>query len=99
VQDEIKRYNPPKEGKFYFGGKEPLAPTSVTRAFNRYTEIAGLPRIRIHDFRHSFVSMLIHLGANLMVVADLISDNVEQVTKTYGHMYEQDKLDIVSRIV
>lgn len=99
VQDEIKRYTPPKEGKFYFGGEKPLAPTSVTRAFNRYTEIAGLPRIRIHDLRHSFVSMLIHLGANLMVVADLISDNVEQVTKTYGHMYEQDKLDIVSKIV
>ena len=98
VQDEIKRYKPPKEGKFYFGGKKPLAENSVARAFKKYTEIAGLPPIRIHDLRHSFVSMVIHLGGNLMVVADLISDTVEQVTKTYGHLYQEDKLDIISKI-
>ena len=98
VQDEIKRYTPPQDGKFYFGGKTPISPTPVTRAFNKYTEKAGLPRIRIHDLRHSFVSMLIHLGANMMVVADLISDNVEQVTKTYGHLYEEDKLNIIAKI-
>ncbi|MFQ9738883.1 MAG: hypothetical protein ACLR06_15010 [Christensenellaceae bacterium] len=54
--------------------------------------------IRIHDLRHSYVSMLIHLGANLMVVADLIGDTVEQVTKTYGHMYETDKRAIVEKL-
>lgn len=98
ICEEIKRYTPPKGGQFYFGGKEPLAPATVTRAFNAYTKQANLPQIRIHDLRHSFVSMLIHLGANMMVIADLISDNVEQVTKTYGHLYEQDKLDIIAKI-
>ena len=98
VQEEIKRYIPPKEGKFYFGGEEPLPPTSVDRAFKKYTEMAGLQPIRLHDLRHSFVSMLIHLGANFMVVADLISDTVEQVTKTYGHLYEEDKISILGKI-
>jgi hypothetical protein len=42
--------------------------------------------------------MLIHLGANLMVVADLIGDTVEQVMKTYGHLYQEDKLNILSKI-
>lgn len=42
--------------------------------------------------------MLIHLGANFMVVADLIGDTVEQVTKTYGHLYQEDKLSIIARI-
>lgn len=98
IQKEIKRYKPPKEGKFYFGGNEPLSENTVARAFKKYTEIAGLPEIRIHDLRHSYVSMLIHLGANLMVVADLISDTVEQVTKTYGHLYQEDKLDIIAKI-
>lgn len=98
VQEIIKLYNPPKDGKFYFGGKEPLAATTVDRNFKMYTSLAGLPEIRIHDLRHSFVSMLLHLGANFMVVADLISDTVEQVTKTYGHLYEEDKLSILARI-
>ena len=98
VQKEIQIYKPPKEGKFYFGGNEPLAQATVSRRFKYYTELAGLPQIRIHDLRHSFVSMVIHLGANFMVVADLISDTVEQVTKTYGHLYQEDKLTVLSRL-
>ncbi len=97
VQDEIKSYKPTK-GKFYFGGKEPLAPTTVTRKFDKYIEMAGVKRIRIHDLRHSFVSMLIHNGANVMVVADLITDTVEQVIKTYGHLYQEDKISVLSKI-
>ena len=98
VQEEIKKYTPPKDGKFYFGGEEPLAPTTVERIFKKYTEIAGLPSIRIHDLRHSFVSMLIHLGASVFTVAELISDEVEQIHKTYGHLYEEDKINILSKI-
>ena len=98
VQDIIKTYKPPKNAKFYFGGEEPLAPTTVDRWFKRYTQKAGLPEIRIHDLRHSFVSMLIHLGANYMVIADLISDTVEQVMKTYGHLYIEDKMQVLSLI-
>lgn len=98
VQEEIKRYTPPKEGKFYFGGKEPLPPTTVERYFKKYTAMAGLPPIRIHDLRHSFVSMLIHHGASLFCIAELISDTVEMVTLTYGHLYEQDKLNVLAKI-
>ena len=98
VQDAIKCYTPPQEGKFYFGGEAPLAPTTVERYFKKYTEKAGLPPIRIHDLRHSFVSMLIHNGVNFMVIADLISDTVEQVMKTYSHLYIDDKIQALSMI-
>lgn len=37
--------------------------------------------------------MLIYL-----VVADLIDDTVEQVTKTYGHLYESDKREIIAKL-
>lgn len=84
---------------YLFGNaSRPLAESSLDRAFRYYTEKANVKKIRIHDLRHSFVSMLIHLGANLTVVADLIGDTLEQVTKTYGHMYETDKAAIISRI-
>jgi integrase len=98
VQDEIKNYEPPKNGKFYFGGEEPLPPTTVERVFKKYVVQAGVPMIRIHDLRHSFVSMLIHLGASVFTIAELISDEVEQIHKTYGHLYQEDKLNIISKI-
>ncbi len=85
-------------GKFYFGGSKPLAATTVQRIFDKYAARAGVKRIRIHDLRHSFVSMIIHLGAPMTVVADLIGDTLEQVIKTYAHLYEEDKLNIIAKI-
>ncbi len=96
VQNELRSYK--GDTPFFFGGEKPLAEMTVARAFQRYCKRADVKIIRIHDLRHSFVSMLIHLGANFMVVADLIGDTVEQVTKTYGHMYETDKRAIINKL-
>lgn len=92
----LAEYTP--QNPFYFGGQHPTPENTITHAFERYIAKAGVKRIRIHDLRHSFVSMCIHLGASVYVVADLIGDTVAQVFKTYGHLYEEDKLNIISRI-
>lgn len=94
--NELKGY----EGgsPFYFGGKEPIIDNTLRRHFDKACVEAGVKRIRIHDLRHSFVSMCIHLGATIPVVADLIGDTIAQVTKTYAHMYEDDKRKIIEEI-
>lgn len=97
VREEIKNYNAP-EGSFYFGGKTPLSQNAIRTAFKKYITLSGVKEIRLHDLRHSFVSMCIHLGANYNVIADLISDTVEQVIKTYGHLYVSDKLQVIENL-
>nr|DAH66700.1 MAG TPA: Integrase [Bacteriophage sp.] len=92
----LAAYTPQKP--FYFGGNAPIHENTIAHAFDRYIEKSGVKRIRIHDLRHSFVSMCIHLGASIYVVADLIGDTVAQVFKTYGHLYDEDKQEIISRI-
>lgn len=94
--NELKSY----EGgsPFYFGGNEPIIDNTLRRHFDKACAKAGVNRIRIHDLRHSFVSMCIHLGATIPVVADLIGDTIAQVTKTYAHMYEDDKRKIIEEI-
>ena len=92
----LQQYKP--SGKFYFGGDYPLSDSTITRRFQEYCKIANVKIIKIHGLRHSFVSMLIHLGASIYVIADLIGDTVEQVLKTYGHLYAEDKLKIISSI-
>lgn len=94
--DALREYD--MQEPFVFGGEKPLAENTVTRTFRRYCKKAGLEPIRIHDMRHSFVSMLIHYGANFSVVADLISDTTEQVIKTYAHLYEEDKQAVLNKI-
>lgn len=96
LQREIDRYTP--ESPFYFGGNSPISEHAIQNAFDQAVKKSGVKRIRIHDLRHSFVSRLIHLGASPYVVADLIGDNVEQIYKTYGHLYEKDKLDILKKL-
>lgn len=97
LQKELATYV--GEEPFFFSGEKPLPAQTVRNRFEKYIQKAGVKRIRVHDLRHSFVSMLIHEGANLAVVADLIDDTLEQVTKTYAHLYESDKNIVLSKIV
>lgn len=98
LQNELHSYKRLDKGNFFFGGEHPIHENTVANNFKRYCKLANMKPIRIHDLRHSFVSMLIHLGANFTVIADLIGDTVEQVIKTYGHLYESDKIDIINRL-
>lgn len=101
LSDYIKwKRNNNVSAKFLFTGKsgDYLPHTTIRRFFDTYTNRSSLPRIKVHDLRHSYVSLLIHKGANLAVIANLIGDTFEQVTNTYGHMYETDKTRVVELI-
>lgn len=97
LKKELANYTP--QSPFYFGGENPISDNTLYRIFNRYIAKSGVKRIRMHDLRHSFVSMCIHLGASVYVVASLIGDTPEQILKTYGHLYESDKANIIAKIV
>ncbi|MGN0414134.1 MAG: hypothetical protein ACI4FX_01415 [Agathobacter sp.] len=53
----------------------------------RGCEAAGIPLIRIHDLRHSHVSLLIEMGFSPHLKAERIGDTVQMVNNTYGHLY------------
>ena len=86
------------QAPFFFGGNEPIPETTLDHAFERYVKKSGVQPIHLHCLRHSFVSMMIHNGASVYVVADLIGDTVEQVLKTYGHLYDEDKFAALNKI-
>lgn len=92
----LRDYQP--QTPFLFGGEHPLSDKTVRNRFYDYTERAGVKKIRLHDLRHSFVSLCIHHMANLKVVAELIGDTLEQVTKTYAHLYASDTKKVVESI-
>lgn len=96
LKQALADYTP--QSPFYFGGDKPIHENTIAHAFDRYVAKSGVKEIRIHDLRHSFVSMCVHLGASVYVVADLIDDTPEQVLKTYGHLYQEDKWSIIAKI-
>lgn len=87
-----------KGNAFLFGKTSPLHSSTIQNAFDRYIALSGVPKIRIHDLRHSYVSLLLSKGANISVVAKLIGDTQEQVVKTYAHAFDKDIDNIIASI-
>lgn len=84
------------DDEYLFGSSTPLSSNAITNAFNKYKALSGVPNIRIHDLRHSYVSLLMSKGANFGVIAALIGDTLEQVVKTYAHTTEEDMIRFVT---
>lgn len=59
---------------------------------------AGIPFIRIHDLRHSHVSLLIHMGFTPLLIAERIGDTVQMVNNTYGHLYPNMHAEVADRL-
>ncbi len=72
------------------------------RVFYRALAMAGLRRVRFHDLRHTYASLLIQQGESLAYVKDQLGHSSIQITvDTYGHLVPGgnrqavDKLDDV----
>lgn len=54
---------------------------------DRGSKAASVERIRIHDIRHSHVSLLIDMGYSAVAIADRLGHESSEVTLTYAHMF------------
>lgn len=68
---------------FIFGGKKPLAPTTIDRYKKEAYEKAKLKPITQHEFRHSYATRLINKGKS-----------INKVSKSLGHCRLSTTLDI-----
>jgi integrase len=78
-----------------------LEPSNLRKAFHRILVDAGLRRVRFHDIRHTFASLLLQQGESLTYVKDQMGHSSIQVTvDIYGHLVPGgnraavDKLDV-----
>ena len=78
-------------GNYLFGGDKPLSEGTIRRKLKEHTLQSQVKYINPHGFRHSYVSLLIHLGVSTKVIAELIGDTEMQVISTYGHLYSNAK--------
>lgn len=61
----------------------------------KYSAAAGIPKIRIHDLRHSHVALLIEKGISPLAIADRLGhENVQITLGTYGHLYPNKQREI-----
>lgn len=71
---------------------------SIMRYKNMVCNDHNIRQIRIHDFRHSHVSLLINLDCSIMMIADRIGDTAATVQSTYAHLYPEKKDVILEKL-
>jgi integrase len=65
---------------------EPLRPEVYGDAFTRHAQDAGLPNIRLHDARHTALSLLLEQGVPVHVVARFAGHDPSVTLRTYAHV-------------
>jgi integrase len=70
--------------------------TSIYRRLCSGAEQAGLPKIRIHDLRHSHASLLVNMGMNPLAIAERLGhEDVAMTLNIYSHLYP-DEADLIA---
>lgn len=60
----------------------------------RGSKIAGVPRIRVHDLRHSHVSLLIDMGYSPLAIAGRMGHETTEITLHYAHLFPNRQEEI-----
>lgn len=84
---------------FIFGGKESLAPTTIARIKNKACKKAHVKQIRIHDFRHSHISLLISCGVPIPAICERVGHkDVKTTLNIYAHVLERDNIKLMGTL-
>ncbi len=63
------------------------ADNPVSRSFEPLLKRAELPRVRFHDLRHTFATVLLSRGTHPKVVQEMLGHaNISQTMDTYSHV-------------
>ncbi len=84
------------------GGESCLRDSTLDKRNAKYAEIAGIKKIRLHDYRHSHASLLANNGINIQEIARRLGhSSVEMTWNVYSHLYpkeEERALEILNRV-
>ncbi len=77
----------------------PLHPRNIVRAFNQAVERADVPRIRIHDLRHTAATFALREGVHPKLVQEMLGHaNVAITLDLYSHVTDDMHQDAAKRI-
>lgn len=72
----------------------PVTKYFLSHEMARGSKAAGLEPIRIHDLRHSHVSLLIDMGFTALAIADRMGHEAADITYRYAHLFPSVQDDL-----
>ena len=68
------------------------------REMDRGSKEAGVKRIRIHDLRHSAISLLIDMGFSATAIADRVGHESIDITYNYAHLFPSKQKEMAEKL-
>ena len=76
----------------------PISKSYLHREMERGCKETGLQKIRIHDLRHSHVSLLIELGFSAVAIADRLGHESIEITYRYAHLFPSKQNEMANKL-
>ena len=76
----------------------PLTKNTLHREMDKGAKAAGVKRIRIHDLRHSHISLLIDMGFSATAIADRVGHESIDITYNYAHLFPSKQVEMADKL-
>ena len=75
-----------------------ISKSYLIHEIDRGSKAAGVKRIRVHDLRHSHVSLLIHMGFSAVAIADRVGHESIDITYRYAHLFPSMQKEMAEKL-
>ena len=94
IQDYIKQlYGVESDSRIF-----PLTKHSMKRAMEKACKASGVKVIRLHDLRHSHVSLLIDMGFSALAIAERVGHESIDITYRYAHLFPTRQTEMAAKL-
>lgn len=76
----------------------PITKSYLHHEMTRGNKEQNIQRIRIHDLRHSHVSLLIEMGFSAVAIADRVGHESIDITYRYAHLFPSKQIEIANKL-
>ena len=94
IQDYLKmQYDIGEEDRMFT-----ITKSYLHREMDRGSKEAGVKRIRIHDLRHSAISLLLDMGFSATAIADRVGHESIEITYNYAHLFPSKQKEMAEKL-
>lgn len=94
MQDFFKQYYSLQPDDRIF----PVTKYYLSHEMDRGCKESEVKRIRVHDLRHSHVSLLINMGFTALAIGKRVGHSAEKITYRYAHLFPSVQTEMVDRL-
>ena len=76
----------------------PITKSYLHHEMDRGSRVANVKRIRIHDLRHSSISLLIEMGFSALAIADRVGHESIDITYRYAHLFPNKQIEMAEKL-